>query len=308
MKRIIFSISIMVIVSSSGFTAFAQGWTPATGILYNNPITTKIGIGMTNPSELLQVNGILKVGNSSSATDRAKGMIKIGDSDYIRIGEWEADDMLSFKASRYNFTNGNVGIGTINPLHKLHVVDGNILISRTVNGGAPGSTNGMIMFGSSDVGNGTSYGEWAIEYLNNNQEGYGLNFAKAWAALPGFNYALFLGNNGNVGIGTKNAQSKLTVNGAILCEEVKVIADVPDADYVFEKDYNLAPLSEVETFIKENKHLPNIPSAQEFKDNGYKVGEMDGMLLRKVEELTLYIIELEKQIKELKEANKKGGE
>ncbi len=204
--------------------------------------------------------------------------------------------------------NGNIGIGTDNPLHKLHVVDGNILISRTVNGNPPGSPNGMIMFGSTDVGNGTTYGEWAIEYFNSPQDGYGLNFAKVWAALPGFNYALFLGNNGNVGIGTKNAQSKLTVNGAILCEEVKVITNVPDADYVFEEDYNLAPLSEVETFIKENKHLPDIPSAQEFKDNGYKVGEMDEMLLRKVEELTLYIIELEKQIKELKEANKKGGE
>jgi hypothetical protein len=61
-------------------------------------------------------------------------------------------------------------------------------------------------------------------------------------------------------------------------------------------------------FIKENKHLPNIPSAEEFKTDGYKIGEMDEMLLRKIEELTLYIIELQKQIKELKATNKKGGE
>jgi len=115
-------------------------------------------------------------------------------------------------------------------------------------------------------------------------------------------------SNGYVGVGTTNPTYRLTVNGGILCEEVKVIGNVPDADYVFEEDYPLAPLSEVESFIKENKHLPNIPSAQEFKTNGYKVGDMDEMLLRKVEELTLYIIQLEKQVKELQEANKKGGE
>jgi hypothetical protein len=129
--------------------------------------------------------------------------------------------------------------------------------------------------------------------------------------------ALTLYGNGSVGVGFgtdydqghyKNMGYKLAVNGGIVCEEVKVIGDVPDADYVFEDNYNLSPLSEVEIFIKENKHLPNIPSAEEFKTNGYKLGDMDEMLLRKVEELTLYIIELEKQIQELKEANKKGGE
>jgi hypothetical protein len=136
--------------------------------------------------------------------------------------------------------------------------------------------------------------------------------------------ALTLYGNGSVGIGFittydsghyKNQGYKLAVNGGILCEEVKVVTDVPDADYVFEGDYSLVPLSEVEDYIKENRHLPNIPSAQEFKDSGYKVGEMDGMLLRKVEELTLYAIEqqklieaLQKQIEELKEANRKGGE
>lgn len=86
-----------------------------------------------------------------------------------------------------------------------------------------------------------------------------------------------------------------------MCEELKVIADVPSSDYVFEKEYELKPLSEVEKFVKENKHLPEIPSAQEFKGNGYKVGEMDDMLLRKIEELTLYIIDLQKQIEELKQ-------
>ena len=130
--------------------------------------------------------------------------------------------------------------------------------------------------------------------------------------------ALTLYGNGSVGVGFGttytagqylNMGYKLAVNGGIVCEEIKVIADVPDADYVFEEDYNLTPLSEVEVFIKGNKHLPNIPSAKEFKTNGYKLGEMDEMLLRKIEELTLYIIGLEKQVKELQQkTNVKGNE
>ena len=94
---------------------------------------------------------------------------------------------------------------------------------------------------------------------------------------------------------TKN----LTVNGKITAEEIEVIRDVPDFDHVFNTKYNLTSLNEVEQYIKSNKHLPDIPSAQEFKENGYKVGEMDGLLLKKIEELTLYIIEQQKTIESL---------
>ena len=92
--------------------------------------------------------------------------------------------------------------------------------------------------------------------------------------------------------------NKLMVNGGILCEEVTVEGDVLSSDYVFESDYNLQSLEEVEQFINENNHLPDIPSAQEFKVNGYKVGEMDDFLLRKIEELTLYIIDQNKKLTE----------
>ncbi|MCQ2606630.1 MAG: hypothetical protein MJ204_08865 [Bacteroidales bacterium] len=106
-----------------------------------------------------------------------------------------------------------------------------------------------------------------------------------------------------VGIGTSNLTStsnfKLAVKGGILCEEVKVIANVPSADYVFEKDYKLHSIEEVAEYVKENKHLPDVPSAKDFKENGYKIGDMDNLLLQKIEELTLYIIEQQKQIKEL---------
>jgi hypothetical protein len=67
-------------------------------------------------------------------------------------------------------------------------------------------------------------------------------------------------------------------------------------DYVFEKDYNLLPLSELETYINQNKHLPEVPSAKEMDANGLNLKEMNLILLKKVEELTLHLIEQNKVI------------
>jgi hypothetical protein len=107
-------------------------------------------------------------------------------------------------------------------------------------------------------------------------------------------------NGGRVRIGgSATPTEKLVVDGKILAEEVKV-QTVPASDYVFEPDYDLKPLEEVDQFIQQNKHLPDIPSAEEFKENGVGLGEMDDMLLRKVEELTLYVIELKKENLEMK--------
>jgi len=109
-------------------------------------------------------------------------------------------------------------------------------------------------------------------------------------------------NTGNVGIGTLNPTSKLSVNGDIRTKEV--VVETGWADYVFDKKYKLIPLSDVEKFIQQNRHLPGIPSAGEIQKNGLSVGEMQTKMMQKIEELTLYIIELEKQVTELKE-NKK---
>ena len=106
--------------------------------------------------------------------------------------------------------------------------------------------------------------------------------------------------NGDVGIGTYNISGyKLAVNGKIKTQEV-VVETTGWHDYVFDNDYKLLKLSEVEQFIKENKHLPEIPSAKEVEENGIKIGDMQGKLLQKIEELTLYAIEQQKQIEELK--------
>ncbi|TYP99892.1 hypothetical protein C7447_101499 [Tenacibaculum adriaticum] len=114
--------------------------------------------------------------------------------------------------------------------------------------------------------------------------------------------------NGNVGIGSVNPDSKLTVKGKIHCEEVKVDLAVP-ADYVFEKyyigssslkeDYKMPTLEEVEIFTKKNNHLPEMPSAKQIQEEGLHLKEMTNLLLQKIEELTLYTIEQEKRIKTL---------
>nr|WP_319571003.1 hypothetical protein [uncultured Draconibacterium sp.] len=108
----------------------------------------------------------------------------------------------------------------------------------------------------------------------------------------------------NVGIGTTNPFGwELAVNGKIRAKEVKV--ETNWSDFVFENDYNLPTLDEVETQIKEKKHLKDIPSAKEVEENGIFLGEMDSKLLQKIEELMLYTIQQEKKIRELESLNTK---
>jgi len=105
---------------------------------------------------------------------------------------------------------------------------------------------------------------------------------------------------GNVGIGTTNPGSyRLAVEGKIGAREVNVTT-AAWSDYVFDENYPLQSLGDVENFIKENKHLPSIPSEAEVLKNGQNLGEMNMLLLKKIEELTLYVIESKKEINELR--------
>jgi hypothetical protein len=110
--------------------------------------------------------------------------------------------------------------------------------------------------------------------------------------------------NSNVGIGTANPDAPLTVNGRIHAKEVVVDVNVAP-DYVFEKDYTLRPIEEVKAYIDSNKHLPEVPAAKVMEANGVQLAEMSMLLLKKVEELTLYIIQQDESIKEQNESIKK---
>ncbi|BBM86604.1 hypothetical protein [Candidatus Uabimicrobium amorphum] len=110
--------------------------------------------------------------------------------------------------------------------------------------------------------------------------------------------------NGRIGIGvTKlaDAATKLAVKGKITAEEVRIVKMDNWADFVFADDYKLLPIDQLEQSIKRNRHLPDIPSVREVKEQGIQLGEMQAKLLQKIEELTLYTIEQEKKIKKLGE-------
>lgn len=112
-------------------------------------------------------------------------------------------------------------------------------------------------------------------------------------------------SSGNMGIGTTDTKGyKLAVNGKIRAQEIKVeAANWPD--YVFAKDYKLPSLKETEEHIKQKGHLPGIPSAKEVQSNGVDLGEINAKLLKKIEELTLHLIEKDKEITTLKKLSER---
>jgi hypothetical protein len=113
---------------------------------------------------------------------------------------------------------------------------------------------------------------------------------------------LFVDPNGVVSIGTQVSAPGylLRLGGKMICEEVKVKLQGNWPDYVFSDQYQLKPLSELESFILSNKHLPNIPAAAEIETKGMELGDMQRKMMEKIEELTLYILQLNKEIDRLK--------
>ncbi|MFV0268591.1 MAG: LamG-like jellyroll fold domain-containing protein, partial [Draconibacterium sp.] len=109
--------------------------------------------------------------------------------------------------------------------------------------------------------------------------------------------------NGKVGIGTSQPDQALTVAGNIHAEEVVVETNIPAPDYVFDENYPLRTVRELEAFLKTYSHLPDIPSAKEMETNGINLSELNLMLLKRIEELTLYLIDQEKRIQKMEEKN-----
>ena len=118
---------------------------------------------------------------------------------------------------------------------------------------------------------------------------------------------IYYNGAGVVSIGTLTAPTgyKLAVGGKAIAEEIVIKLQANWPDYVFENSFKLTPLNQLESYVKANKHLPEVPTAAEVDANGLQLGEMNMILLKKVEELTLYIIEQDKIIQNQKAAQAK---
>jgi len=160
---------------------------------------------------------------------------------------------------------GNVGIGTVNPMATLDV-------------------NGIINLPNNTA---LSFNNSASQIYRNSIEG-GIQFTGTGGANT-----LFINDNGNVGIGTANPQSLLSVRGIITAKELNV-TQTNWSDFVFDSTYHRMTLDKVASYVREHKRLPDIPSGTEVEKNGLNLGAMEKLHMQKIEELTLYAIDADK--------------
>ncbi len=315
----------MVMGTYSSVNGYYPSYIQARNLIANNlaynlilqPLGGNVGVGTITPNQNLVVNRSLTnthwdaicIANSGSwsttpgkhsnliftdATQTSHTVAAIGATYENGLGRI---DFHSFYNNAYNTDNqitmsvnvNGVGVGTTNPLSALHLSNNNHSIVIRM-----GSVNNNLY-------------ESAIRSRFVDNVGSFLEFGN-YGGSSAFNNFLSIAPTGNIGIGTTNPIGyKLAVEGTIGAREVKVTT-AAWADFVFLPTYKLRTLGEVEQFIKTNNHLPEIPTEAEVKENGVGLGEMNAKLLQKIEELTLYMIEMKKEnelqnreIKELKE-------
>lgn len=208
----------------------------------------------------------------------------------VPVLPWGQSTSWTFSGTTASVTGVNVGIGTTNPGNRLAVVGGG-------NANVDIAVTGRIL-----TGDALGYGGVWLDSANTTFIGYNNTASTAgtigiWTSGMGFTFNV--ARNGNVGIGTFYPQYPLSVNGIIQAKEVLV--NTGWSDYVFDPKYRLKPLQEVASYIQANHHLPDIPSAKEVETKGINLGEMQSKLLAKVEELTLHMIEAERENRELRE-------
>lgn len=198
-------------------------------------------------------------------------------------------------SSIYSQDGMRVGIGTHNPITNLELSATNA--GQIARFGSTTTSNIWFQVGNS-VGS-VNMGVGSITphaYVYSNTGDFYI--AADGDPNPGL-YVQHMGN-GNVGIGTSNipAGYRLAVHGSAIAEKLVVKPYSSWSDYVFDPGYRLRPLREVECFIQQNHHLPEVPSATEVEKNGIDVGQNQSVLLKKIEELTLYMIDMEKKMAE----------
>lgn len=301
------------------------GVTPGIGVI-NVHSTGKVGIGTNTPSALLDVNGDFRLGVANGGTAYSIGFTRAGNAQLY--GTTTAGLALGGDGTGIDavvLPNGNVGIGTTNPAYKLDIQNGSVNIGKGANtafragdylsmGNMSFTNTPYIAFNAflttSDITEGKNlvtpvYNAGSGLIIRGEGGGAGLHFFQknynngtAPYDVNSFAEVLTLTNTGTVGIGTTSTGvHKLAVEGSIGARRVKV-TQTGWADFVFNPDYKLLSLYEIEKYITTNKHLPEIPSASEVIKDGLDLGEMNKKLLQKVEELTLHLIQQRKDLDE----------
>ncbi len=251
----------------------------------------RVGIGIVAPTNLLHVMDRIRIGGTgpgvwyeSGTVDWFMGKHSNGNTYFTLY--YGADRMVMTTA-------GNMGIGTNNPLGKLDVA-----ASFFTGAGS------IAVRPQNSVSEG---GEISLQGAGSNQAWQMDNYDGNWRLHSNGAERVRFHKTGKVSIGTNTVTGnhKLYVNGGILATRVKVavLGSAQWADYVFDESYDLKSLEEVDNYIKENKHLPNIPSTSEMMDQGNDLGQTDALLLSKIEELYLHVIELNNRVKELETEN-----
>lgn len=296
MKRIIISI-----ICSAPLSLMAQ-WVGTNPIYFN---AGNVGIGTSTPAAKLSFMNV----DASTLTDgitwynpnpleyglyRTSGTWVAPNYQQLRMsfatgiilnpGVSYTKSYVDIQGGGLRVSSGSVGIGTLTPYanSRLHV---KAPLANPWGILAEASTNDRITGLSHD---GTS-GVISVSYLASG----------GWSPLYFQTQnltRLAIDVNGNIGIGTTTTGTfKLAVEGKIGAREVNVTTTTPWPDYVFTRHYDLPKLAEVKTFIDKNKHLPEVPTAKDVEANGINLGEMNTLLLKKIEELTLYMIELKQE-------------
>jgi hypothetical protein len=311
MKTVKFTLGIVVFLAFVGLNESNAQWAPNGTHIFNTN-TGNVGIGTNTPATLLHVGKNMTEPNIRVQNFGGAGGATFQMIDNVSGADWKfkATNTAGFKIRDNAAALDVITVEANSMANGLYINAGGAVGF----GGLP--NNGRFEMYESEAWypfvnfNPTANGNAGLRFLEN-------SVTVGWIWRSGSSDAMIFSNtsssnrnditissDGRVGIGTNSPATgyALSVNGKAVCTEVLVdnVANWPD--YVFGKDYELMSLSGLEQSIRENNHLPGIPSALEVEENGVLLGEMQKKQLEKIEELTLYTIAQDKQISDLQKS------